>query len=116
MEYDTLLSSYYIVEFVDENGSKLSDGGIDGKILWGYIEEDKHREFNIGDYICTTLIINQTDQYFQTMNTMYKTIKGTGKTVEIELNEKNLSDLRSGVDPELLLALKSENIKFEVMK
>ncbi len=50
------------------------------------------------------------------MNTMYKTKKGTGKTVEIELNEKNLSDLRSGIDPELLLALISENIKFEVMK
>ena len=75
-----------------------------------------YRELNKGDYICTTLIVNQTDQYFQTMNTMYKTKKGTGKTVEIKLNKKNLSDLRSGIDPELLLALISENIKFEVMK
>lgn len=46
----------------------------DGQIAWDYVFNDKKNRFRNGERIHTSLILEQTDEYITTLNSIYKVI------------------------------------------
>jgi hypothetical protein len=88
---ETTLINWYLVTFHDVPSPP-------NQILWGTVQDDSSCRCIPGDWVCTSVILEQTsDQVFVTKNSRY-TVIGPGTNVELPV--KTLCKLRSGMSPE----------------
>ncbi|MBN0989362.1 DUF6957 family protein [Amphritea pacifica] len=91
----TAITQWFLITFFDAPPPL-------NRIVWGIIEADS-RGYQPGFWVCSTQILNITDDGIHiTKNTRYSTI-GPGE--EISLPVKALIELRQGVAPDEWLAL-----------
>jgi len=103
MNIDTFLKQAWLIDFIDQDGTKLK-----GQIVWGIISEDRKNRWVEDDFCCTSLVINlKDDGLVQTKNSVYKVNQVLNR---ITLPIKAFPFLRAGHSPkeaEFLLSIDS---------
>ncbi|MGE6568156.1 DUF6957 family protein [Shewanella vesiculosa] len=87
----TILRDWYIVKILDEKQSLI------GQVLWAFVVEDNTGRFNIGDYLCTSLIVKINNNLIITASGSEYIVEGIGKEFEADIAE--LEQLRRGHSP-----------------
>lgn len=88
----TAAKHWYLVTIVDDDEKAL------GSVFWGIIVEDKKRRFQPGNYVCSSLVIEELgDSLFQTKNTTYE---GIGEGSRVILHIKHFENLMRGFSPD----------------
>ncbi len=90
---NTVLKDWHIV-------SILENGELVGKVLWGICVEDETFRFDVGDYVCTSRIIdiNPTEKLVKTSKGSSYLLEGDGTTAEVNVEDFEL--LRQGYSPD----------------
>lgn len=87
---NTTITNWFFVTFYDVTPSQ--------QILWGIIAEDPSCRWYPGDYVCTSMVLEQvSEKAYVTKNTRY-TVLGSGKHVKLPI--RTLPHLRDGISPE----------------
>lgn len=89
----TILYRGYLVQ-VDLNGEA-------GRFLWGRVQFDGRRRYQMGDWVCSTMIIEETDGGYRTQNSFYE-VFGPVVNCRLKEPETTLLLLRNGVEPSAL--------------
>ncbi|MCB5228351.1 hypothetical protein JAO78_016215 [Alishewanella sp. 16-MA] len=90
---NTILKDWHIVSILD-------NGELMGKVLWGICVEDNTLRFDIGDYICSSKIVEiiPSEKLVKTIKGSAYLLEGDGKTAEVTL--ENFELLRQGFSPD----------------
>ena len=88
----TIVKNWQIVSIID-NGEVL------GKVLWGICVEDNTYRFDVGDYICTSKIVEiiPTERLIKTHSGSTYQLQGDGSEADVLVKDFEL--LRQGFSP-----------------
>jgi hypothetical protein len=89
---NTVLKDWYIVSIL-ENGESV------GKVLWGICVEDETFRFDVGDYVCSSKIVEiiPADKLVKTVKSSTYLLEGDGTPAEVNVEDFEL--LRQGYSP-----------------
>jgi|GEM_PF-548941 hypothetical protein len=105
---NTKVKNWHIVSIYDKDE-------LVGRVLWGICTQDKTSRFSVGDYVCTSKIVEifPKNSVVKTFSGSTYLVEGGGKKSEIQLQE--FERLRSGLSPDEISFL-TEKQKMELVK
>lgn len=97
---NTVLKDWHIV-------SILENGELVGKVLWGICVEDETVRFDVGDYVCSSKIVEiiSADKLIKTVKGSVYLLEGNGTKAEVNVEDFEL--LRQGYSPDEINRIKT---------
>jgi hypothetical protein len=105
---NTKVKDWHIVSIYDKDR-------LLGRVLWGICTEDKTSRFSVGDYVCTSRIIEITpkENLVKTFSGNSYFVEGDGQKSQIQVQDFEL--LRGGLSPDEISFITEEQ-KMELVK
>lgn len=97
---NTKIKNWHIVSVYDKDQ-------LVGRLLWGICTQDTTSRFSVGDYVCTSKIVEIVSNYnlVKTFSGSSYLVEGDGKMSEIQVQDFDM--LRGGISPDEISFMKN---------